>query len=240
MKVSGHMYGGAGKYRRFITGADFANDGVLAMDPGATTYTGLIPITNASFADTMGLGQETSTFDASPAAGLTALVTVDYRPDAIIQARISGSGTEGAALPIMTQTSASATVLSSTDSSADDQVSGTVWIYPGRGMEAGDDQWRNIQSDTASVSLTITHQFDHTMAVGERFLQCPYAFTAQEGTTASDGALAVTTTTLLTEADYSVVAGAGGVCHIVNIGMRDELSSYVEFLLSDHEYSNTA
>ena len=106
-------------------------------------------------------------------------------------------------------------------------------------MEAGEHEWRMIVSDTASTSLTIVVEFESTMAVGEQFLSAPYSIMALDDSAEDDANLAVNTTTALTEADGDIAAGTGGEAHVISIGMRDELSSYVEFVLTAHQYGPT-
>lgn len=241
MRVSGHMYGGSGVFKRFLIGATVTSGGTLTMDGGAAANTGLIPVTSGSFADTVGLAEEAATYDATPtvAEGGTGLVTVDIRPDAIIQARMSGDASTGSALPIMTNTAASTTVMTSADANDGDFVSGTMWLYPGRGMEAGDNEWRMISADGASASVTVNVAFETSIPVGGRALECPYSIIPMDVSADDDASSAVQTVTLLTEADAEIAAGTGGAVHVVALGLRDELSSYVEFLLSDHVYGHT-
>ena len=239
MKVSGHMYGGSGVYRRYMVGVTVADAGIVVKAGASNANTGLIPSTSTDFADAIGIAQETAVADLS-LPDPTGLVTVDIRPDAIVQARLSGSGTEGVAMTILVQDTASDKTLTDSGVTGNDPISGIIWRYPGRGMEAGDEDWRTIDTWNTGADILISADFPTTMAVGEQFLMSPMNHMPLIDTSANDAGIAITTTTLFTEANGDAVAGAtGGAIHCVNHGMRDELSSYVEFLLSDHEYAQT-
>lgn len=233
MLVAGHLSGGAALLKRFRIAVTIANAGIPGI--AVTDTTGIRPATTTSFADSVGLINDTGTYSA--AQGSThaeGFVMVNVRPDAIIKALMSGGATEGTALTLLSNTASSTDGLTITDAdvATNDMVSGTVWCT--RGANAGRN--RAITTHTGSVSFAVVVAFDNDIAVGDEFLFCPWS---NYGTGAAniDGVGNVQTTTLFTQADATIASGTGGAAVVVDLELNGRTDSAVHFILGDHQYN---
>lgn len=228
MFVGGHLYGGASLLRKYKIGATFANLGIITINGTA----GIIPCTTTDFVDTVGLALDTGTY----ATTAEALVTVDFRPDTIIRALMSGGAAEGTALTIVTEDTGDATRLTITGANAADvdMTSGTVWGRSGNNVA----QSRRIASDT-TTTIVVTVEWDQNIAIGDTYLECPYGF---QGTGAGDvdGFANLQTSTLFTQADASIVGGTGGNVIVNDLELNGTGDSYVLFTLYDHIVTRTS
>lgn len=236
MQVAGHLSGGASLLKRMKLGAAAVDPGIV-MIGGATTSLGVIPSTTTSFANAYGLAIDEGVYDATPTAAETGegLVTVDVRPDLIIQALLNQGATESTALTVLQTTSASATVMTDADVGTPDMDGGMIWCISGGNVG----QSRSITAFSAGVSLTITVQFLNTMATGDRYLFTPFNI-AGTGTGGADGCGFMTTSTLFTQADNSAAAGSSAEISVVDLLLNDRTNSYVQFKLRDHVHHGNA
>jgi hypothetical protein len=238
MRVSGHLSGGAELIKKYMNGpTSFANAGVIAI-PTMATNQGVIPNTAGVYNSAVGLCYDTSTYSAAPASGATAMVNVSCRPDAIINAVMSGGQTEGTALTVCTQTSASTTVLTSADVGTASVIGGTMWRLQAQGDEVDDGGWRPITGFSSGASLTATVAFEASIAVGDQMLFCSWSQLPGDGTDTSDGNTHLEPSAVFTQADATIASGTGASVHIWNLIMRSATDSEVEFTLRDHYLTN--
>lgn len=247
---AGHLSGGASIYLRYPIRASIATAGIPIIS--VTDTVGVAPATTTSADDAVGLGLDTSTYsttqadlDDGEAGGAGAyrsysgldmgrMVTVSVRPDLIIKSLMSNGATEGTALQLLINTSASAggTVVSDTDASANDLTGGTIWCISGNNVGHA----RQISSDTASTSVTVTVPFPRTIAVGDTFLECPYAGFGT-GASAIDGANFLQFTTLISQADASIASGTGAEVQVFKMELNGASDSYVLYILRQHQFN---
>lgn len=227
-RISGYMYHGTQQVKKYFVSETNANAGTWV---GATSDGGLANPTDVrSRADLYGFSLDTATYSTTPALGATGLIAVDIRADQVANFKMSGGGTEDTALAIVTQTSASATVLTATVQTADID-GGTLWRFQSEGEQAALSDSRQITTHTSTTSLTVLVAFESTMAVGDRFLHCPYAISGL-GAGGDDGATNVEYTALFTQADTSIASGTGHVCTVYDLILRSEVDSEVEMMVS--------
>ena len=235
------MYGGAEHLKRYIVGASFANAGVLAFAEGNTGVGGVIPITATSQVDTLGLGLEASTYDATPFGGTLGTMMISKRSDSVIAALLSGAAAEGTALTTLTNTAADLTLpdtVTSTDiEGSDDLVSGTCWRLQSLGDEAGIEEYREILTHNTAISLVLLPDLTTAINVNDQFLHIGYADTAFDGTATTDGSTGVTTSTLLTEVDGEAAAGAGSGMGVYNLFLRSATDSEIEMIMTEHIFN---
>lgn len=234
MQVVGHLGSGATNPRKMKLGAAMADMGIV-MIGGAGTSLGVIPSTATSFANAYGLAIDEGTYSTTPAAGAEGLVTVDIRPDAIIRALLSGAATEGTALTILQNTSASTTVLSDADVGTADLDGGMVW-----GLSGGNKgESRGITAWSSATSLTITVTFPNTMATTDEYLATPFNI-AGTGAGGADGCGFLTTSTLFTQARNDAAAGSSAEISVVDLLLNGRSDSFVDFVLRDHVHNSAA
>ena len=249
MFESGHLSGGAAIYRRYPIQASIANPGIVLLG-GDGAGGACKPATTTSFADSVGLGLESATYSTSQSAlddpgsdsnigaygtvtgkDMGVVVTVSLRPDLIIRALASGGATEGTALTVMTNTSASAggTLITSTDAQANSMIGGTAWCISGNNVGHA----RPITGHTASVSVTVTVPFPRAIAVGDTFLMVPWA-PYGDSTDTSDGNGEVQTSTLFTQADATIASGTGAAAVTTRLFLAGASDTFVSFIQGDH------
>lgn len=233
MQESGHLCGGGPYHKKMRVGASIANAGIPII--AVTDAAGVRPCSTTSFADTPGLGLDVATYSASQGSThAEGLVTVSVRPDLIVKALMSGGATEGTALTLLSNTSASTDGLTITDADVgtNDMVGGTVWCISGANVGHS----RAITTHTGSTSFAVTVAFLNDIAAGDEFLFCPWS---NYGTGASgiDGVGHVQTTTLFTQADATIAAGTGGAAVVVDLELNGRTDSYVLFTLQDHQFN---
>jgi len=154
------------------------------------------------------------------------LVRVYVTPDIIYRALMSGGAAEGTALQTITNTTANAagttiTAADTPDASMDD---GICWGLSGANVGLS----RKITTYTANTSFVVTVPFPRTIAVNDTFAVCPYLPLVTR---------AVQLSTLLTEADASIVVGTGGNATVVEVVLNGASDSYVHFIGRDHVYN---
>lgn len=225
MRASHYLYGGAGYHKKMKLGASIVSPGIVAINGSA----GIIPCTTTDFADTPGLALDTGTYSTVQGVG-EGLVTVDVRPDLVISALVSGGATEGTALTLLSNTSASTagTTVTDADVGSADMTTGTVWCT--KGANVG--QSRVITTHDSAADFVVTVPFLNDIAVGDEFLFVPYNC---QGIT--DGAGNVQASTLFTQADGSIASGTGGLATVIDLELNGRTDTRVHMVLGDHIYA---
>ncbi len=229
MKDSYCLAGGANTTRNYKAGESVTVAGVIGQYLGATAASGIINADTNSFADAVGLMLDTATYSTTQ-GDAEAVVRVAYRPDQVIRARISGSGTAGTAMTTLSNTSADTTGLIVTDGDVGTNTSvyGMVWCIGGANLG----QSRIITTFNSATDIRVTVPFLNDIAVGDTFLWAPYAPFGAAATYIANGNL--TATSNVAEADGSIAAGTGADVSVVDLIMNGAADSYVDFLLGDH------
>lgn len=232
---SGHLSGGASLLKKLKLGKAVTSTGTIAI-AGATTEVGIIPCGTTSFANAYGLTNDAATYSSTQGA-TEGIVTVNVRPDQIIRARMSGGATDGTVLVSHTNTSASAggTTLTASTLSAQDMDGGIIWCISGNNVGLS----RSITAFTASTSCVVTVPFPRAIAVGDIFLATCYNWVGT-GAGGADGPMAVTTSTLLLEANADAASGSGGDVSVVDLELNGASNSYVLFKLRNHVHDSDA
>ncbi len=236
MEESGHLSGGAAVRKRYKIGATIANAGIPVISDG-TTFAGIVPCTTTNLDFTHGLAADTGTYSTTQ-GDAEGLVTVSVRPDLIVRALMSGGATEGTALTLLSNTSASAggTTVTDADVSANDMTGGTVHCIGGN---AGVGLSRMITTHTGSTSLVVLVPYPRAISVGDEFFMIPYALMG-DGTVTTDGNSNLQTTTLFTQADASIASGTGGQVSVVDLELNGRSDSRVLFILDAHVHSGAS
>lgn len=228
MEAAYYLAGGGAHLKKYKLGAAQANAGIL-MIAGATTAVGLIPTatTGDGTVPYYGLAVDRGTY-SSTQGDAEGIVTVDARPDLVVKALMSGAATEGTALTVLNSTSASAggTTITDADTGSADMDGGTTWCISGNNVGHS----RSITAHTGSTSIVVTVPFPRAIATTDSYLFCPYNM-AGTGAGGSDAAGWVQASTLFTQADASIAAGAGIVCSVVDLILAGRSDSYVLFTL---------
>lgn len=248
MLESGHLYGGAGLYRRFPIRASMATAGVVAI--AVTDSAGISAGTTTSFADAVGLSKDTAVYSTTqadlddPASdlnigaygtvyGLDAgrVVTVSCRDDLELKALVRGGAALATDLTLLVNTAASAggTLITDADVGANDMAGGVVFCTKGGNVGHA----RPITTHTGSTSFTVTVPFPRAIAVNDEFLWVPYN-TFGTGAAGIDGHGNVQTTTNIDAADGSIATGTGGAVMVTYLELNGRADTYVRFLLADH------
>lgn len=154
------------------------------------------------------------------------LVRVVINPDAIIRALMSGGAAEGTALQRVAVTAANAagTTITTTDTPEASMDDGICWCILGANVGLS----RKVTTYTANSSFVVTVPFPRTIAVGDEFCVVPFLPLTTR---------AVQLTTLLTEADASIVVGTGGNATVVEVVLNRNTDSYVHFIARDHVFN---
>ncbi len=167
MQVTGHVHNGSPILKKFMSSADIVAGAPLisaGVASGANDSGAVITIANAAGNPLVGLARDAVSFPANPEAQLNTdasiFVTVDVRPDAIMRAKMSGSGTEDTALNNQATSAASALGVVTTGVTTLDD--GVVWGY--EGANAG--SFRRADDTSGSVSIA----FPNAIASGDQFL----------------------------------------------------------------------
>lgn len=248
MLEAGHLYGGAGVYKRFPVRASMLTAGVPVIS--VTDAVGVAAGTATSFADAVGLSKDTATYSTTQADlddpgsdpnigayntvyGLDAgrVVTVSVRDDLIIKALASGAAAAGTALTRLVNTAASAggTLITDADVGAADMVGGVVWCIAGGNVGHA----RVISAHAASTSFTVTVPFPRAIAVNDEFLWVPWAMF---GTNAADidGHGNLQATTNIDGARADIATGTGGAVMVTGLELNGTTNTHVLFMLADH------
>jgi hypothetical protein len=193
-------------------------------------YGTCILATTTGAADAFGIAQSDGTYSTSTEA----TVTVVVNPFAVNRAQCSGGATENTALNtstlLLTQTSASTTVITSTAAAP---IAGPVdggLLYCTDGANAG--LSRKATSHVDSTSYTCTVAFPNTVAVGDHVLYLPYG----------PGLVAVQGTTNMLQANAYIAVGTGMATRVVDVEVdksSNPLSptAYVYFTFGDHAFN---
>lgn len=219
----------------FQVNETMATAGVPVLEPGAGAA-GVILASTTGAANMVGVTIDTVTFvTAQQTDGTSAerLVTVIINPDAVWEMLMSGGSSEGTALELRDVTTATSDGLSVITGDAWDSPSmdeGAVWGFDG--VNAG--QIRKITS-VSSTTATVTVAFDNDHPVGDNFLFAPYWPLDSN---------AIQLTTLLTEADASIVVGTGAALRCIEIRHGDisnegRTKSFVLAISDDHVLRET-
>ena len=174
MQVGYYLTGGAGVVKKIKLAASVATAGVPIIG-GSGAVAGCIPATATNFTESLGLGLDTGTYTTTQSASMVeGVVSVDIRPDLVIRSLLSGGATEGTALAVLTNTSASATGVTVTAvnvQASQDQKGGTVWCISGNNVG----QSRIITTHTSATLVTVTVPFPNAIAVGDTFLMTAHS-----------------------------------------------------------------
>lgn len=230
-RVSGYI-SGQNYVKRYKLGAAATVLGVPMLMVGTTGNVG--PCTATACADGIGLGVGTGTYSTTQ-NDAEGTIEVDINPFCIIECTATGAATEGTALAILTNGTASSggTVMTATVQS-NDLDGGTLWRYfNGIGGES-----RSITTHTSTTSLTVTVPFSGSggINVNDTFLVSPYNEVGN-GVGGTDGSSQVNLSTLLTQALYTNASGTGIKANVVDLGCKGRNDSYVRFTLGDHVFN---
>lgn len=173
MIVHGHLYGGAPLLYKYQIGEALPLAGVPVLAPVLADVDGVLRASTTAAAEALGVS-----IDAQPTRNTAQLstngdpavyVTVNVRPDQIVQAKLSGGSTSNTALTETANTVASTTGLlithTANQSAYDD---GVAW--GAAGANAG--KLRKITAVTTSSTPIIAYPSD--IAVGDTFYFCTF------------------------------------------------------------------
>lgn len=188
-------------------------------------YGDCIPVTTTGSADSFGLALSSGTYSTSTEG----TCEVACNPFGVFEALCAGTAA-GAALSaatkhVLTQTSASTTVISdATNGYTNDRDGGTVLVLTG--ANAG--LTRTATSHVDATSATVTVAFPYSIAVGDKVCVVPYA----------PGQHKVQLTTDLLAADASIAVGTGIDSAVVEVKLQNPINStnpevLVYFILHD-------
>ena len=188
-------------------------------------YGQVIPVTTTGSADSLGLSLNAGTY----ATSLEDTVDVIVNPFAVYRAKAAGSSTAGTALSsatyhVLTQTSASTTVITATTAGTNFQ-GGSVFALTGANAGLS----RVLTTVTSTTSITVAVAFPNSVAVGDKVLQLPWSI----------GMKKVQPTSTIIEADASIATGTGINCAVLGVDLDRPIDStcpsvWVDFLLIDH------
>jgi hypothetical protein len=203
-------------------GATVVANGIVMRD--TNVYGEVIQASTTGSADGFGLALESGTYATSAEAEVKTIIN----PFGIYRAKVAGSSTAGTALSastyhVLTQTSASTTVVTATTAGTNFQGGSVIALT---GANAG--LRRVLTTVTSTTSITVTVAFPNSIAVGNKVLQLPYSL----------GSHKVQPTATFTEADGSVALGTGMDCAVWNLELMRPINStnpevFVEFILHD-------
>lgn len=188
-------------------------------------YGECIPVTTTGSADSFGIALSGGTYSTSTEG----TCEVACNPFGVIEAKCVGTAA-GAALSaatkhVMTQTSASTTVITDTTNGySNDRDGGTVIALTG--ANAG--LTRIATSHVDATSGTVTVAFPYSVAVGDKVCVLPYA----------PGQHKVQASTDILYADASIAIGTGMDCATVEVKLQYPINStnpevFVYFILHD-------
>lgn len=233
MIAAQYMYGHAVCKKKYKLGATMANAGITMIGGIAANTANVIPCTTTNNTESFGFALDTGTYSTTQ-GDAEGLVTLDISPDLIIKALMSGGATEGTALAILTNTSASSggTLVTAANVLAADADGGTVWCISGNNVG----QSRTISAETASTSVTVLVPFPRAIAVNDTFLMSPWSAGGDQAASGGDGAGRVQTTTLFTQADATIATGTGQTVAVVEQELNGVSDSYVYFVNMENVY----
>ena len=230
MPGSYHLAGGAPLIHTYKLGATISNLNVPLINTATTGN--ITPASTTSGAAAVGVSVSTGTYSTTQ-GDAEGIVRVSCRPDLVICMLASGGATEGTALTLLSNTSASTDGLTITDADVGsaDMDGGTVWCISGANVG----QSRTITTHTGSTSFAVTVPFKNDIAVGDQFLFVPWNMTG-DGAAGGDGNGHVQLTTNLYQADASIASGTGIEASVVELELEGRSNSYVYFKLRDHVF----
>ena len=239
MFVAKYLSGGAA-YRATYQVASTVIAGIPLL-VGAAGDAGIATSTVTSCTQMVGINFDAATYvTAQQTDGTTAerTVTVDIRPDAIINARLSGSTATGGALGtavVTTATSDGLTVVATGTNFTSPQVDeGAIFGYSG--VNAG--QLRKI-TGTADGTATVDVAFENDHAVGDEFIVLPFFYM-------DVGSDTVTLTTELDEIRANVaISTSAADLQVIEILHQDQggegtTKTFVLVVANDHVLSRIA
>ncbi len=209
--------GGAPVIKKYMVAAgtpDFTVAGCPAI-ASATTTGGVSPMAAGTLAEYVGLSLDTTTYSTSQATVLAngpGQVSLVVNGDPVIRNRMSGSTTAGTALPLVTNSVASAggTAVTITTGNvvpnSPTMLDGTIICLSGSNVGVR----RKITTVSATV-FTVVVPFPYAIAAGDTFTAVPYFPGAATAVGGDDLTLTATPGTLATEADASVASTTLGV-----------------------------
>lgn len=233
MEIIKYIYGGAAYRRKVQISATVSNVGVPLLAATGSNDAGVILATATNAANMVGINYDTATYvTAQQSDGTSAerLVTVDIRPDCVIEALITGGASENTALTlhdVTTATSDGLDVTTGEDLSA--FLEGTAFAYDG----VNQGQQRKVDAVDSATDATIQVAFDGDHAVGDNFIFLPWwPF--------NDAGMTVTLSTALTQvrADSTISTSAAEFLAIFNnlkdTGAEGTTKSTVHLVPDDH------
>ena len=225
--------GGAPHIKKYAIGDTHTTAGVVTTAPDAA-QAGLMVSTTTAMVDCVGVTLDTGTYvTAQQTDGTSAerKVSVIISPDACFRALISGGATEGTAIGLFTVTAATTDGLDVIDTAVDwtSPKTDEGLIYFTSGVNQG--QSRKVIT-TGGAEATIATAFDGDHQVGDQGFRLPWWFFDRT----SD---ALTTTTLLTQADMSADADAGGDIKPIDIELNGTTDSFLVFTIDDHALNHS-
>jgi len=233
MKYQSGILGGEALIKTMKVGATVAKDTFVIPD-GSNKYGHIIPSTTTSTTDALGLAISGGTYDATPTAaeGGEGTAQVIINPFAIFRGRVWGSAAKAelsaATLNVQTQTSASATVITSAAGYTNDKDRGTIFGLTGANAGLS----RVLTSHVDATSCTVTVAFPNTVAVGDKLVTVQHGIGTQVHQPCTD----------LTGFDDSIASGTGIHCHVVDVELVRPINTtnpeiYVDFILIDTQYN---
>jgi hypothetical protein len=186
--------------------------------------------TTTGAADAFGVAQSAGTY----ATSAEATVTVIINPLAVYRAKCSGAATEDTALSVsnmvLTQTSASTTVITSTAAAIIAGPGNGGLLYCLDGANAGLSRVQTSHVDSTSYTATVA--FPNSVAVGDHVLYLPY----------SRGSVNVQFTTNILQANAYIAAGTGADSAVVDVEVETPTNptsptAFVYFVLGDSIYN---
>jgi hypothetical protein len=235
MKYQSGILGGEALVKTLKVGATVAASTIVMTD-STNKYGSIIPSTTTSSNDAIGLAISAGTYDTTPTAaeGGEGTAQVIINPFAIYRGRVWGSATKAelsaATLNVQTQTSASATVITSAAMFSNDKNFGTIFALTGANAGLS----RIITSHSDGVSCTVTVAFPNTVAVGDKLVTIQHSFGTSAGQTDVHAP-----TTDLTGFDDSVALATGFMCCPIGVELVRPINDvnpeiYVDFILTNH------
>lgn len=217
----------------FPIGVSVANVGVPLVAPG-NGEAGLMVCTTTAIDNMVGLAHNVGTYataQQSDGSDPAAFISVIVNPDAILEAKLSGSATDDTALTSRDVTTASTTgqaITTGDDWSSPTMDEGVVWGISGANVS----QYRKITS-VSTTAATVTVAFRYDTAVGDLFSYAPI-FPGEDHT--------VTLTTNLTQVRQdAAVATNTGALRCIGVHLRDAgndglTNSYGLFVSGNHVF----
>jgi hypothetical protein len=214
----GYIMSGAGplikKYRVGAGTPDFTVAGAPAV-VAATTAAGVLPQAAATVGINLGLSLDTAVYTTTQSPSMIeGQITLVINPDAVYRLRMSGGATAGTALPLITNSAASAggTVVTITTGdivpNSPTMLDGTLICLSGSNVGL-----RRRVTTVGATSLTVLVPFPFAIASGDTFTVVPYFPGGVTATGINGDNLTLTTTpgTLATEAQAAAASSTAGV-----------------------------